>query len=63
MIEAGETPPTPVVTRWMKKLGTTAKPKGQGTGWSPEPRPELTPMPPDEDSAEARRKDLVKDAA
>jgi hypothetical protein len=60
MQEAGETPPAPVTIKWVKKLGTTAKPKGQGTGWAKEPRPELTAMPPDEDSAEARRADLVR---
>jgi hypothetical protein len=60
MIEAGETPPAPVTTKWIKKLGTGAKPKGQGTGFAKEPRPELTPMPPDTDSAEARSKDLVR---
>lgn len=60
MIEAGETPPTPVTVKWVKKLGTTAKPKGQGTGWAKEPRAELAPMPPDETSVVARHADLVK---
>jgi hypothetical protein len=60
MIEAGETPPEPVVAKWVKKLGTGAKPKGKGTGWARDPRPELTPMPPDTDSAEVRSGDLVK---
>jgi hypothetical protein len=60
MIEAGETPPPPVTAKWVKKLGTGAKPKGEGTGWAKDPSPELTPMPPDTNSAEARRRDLVK---
>jgi hypothetical protein len=60
MIEAGETPPAPVVVRWVKRLGTAVKPKGKGTGWARDPRPELTPMPPDTNSAEARRSDLVR---
>ncbi len=58
MIEAGETPPAPVVVRWIKKLGTGAKPKGKGTGWAKDPSPELTHMPPDEDSAESRSRDI-----
>jgi len=58
MIEAGETPPAPVVVRWIKKLGTGAKPKGKGTGWAKDPSPELTHMRPDEDSAEARSRDI-----
>jgi len=59
MEEAGEEVPVPVTKKWMQRLGTTAKPKGKGTGWSPMPV-EKTDMPPDTDSAEARRKDLVK---
>lgn len=63
MIEAGETPPAPVAAKWVKKLGTAAKPKGQGTGWAKEPRAELTPMPPDTDSADARSRDIVRTPA
>ena len=58
MIEAGETPPAPVVKKWMQKLGTGAKLKGKGTGWASDPRPELTAMPPDEDSVTARSSDI-----
>jgi hypothetical protein len=63
MVEAGETPPAPVVKKWMQKLGTAAKPKGQGTGWAADPRPEPTHMPPDTESAEARSADLNRKAA
>jgi hypothetical protein len=60
MIEAGETPPAPVVKKWMQKLGTGAKPKGKGTGWASDPRPVLTDMPPDTEWSEARSEDLMK---
>jgi hypothetical protein len=60
MIEAGETPPSPVTVKWVKKLGTGAKPKGKGTGWTKDPRPEPSEMPPDTQSAAARRADLVR---
>jgi hypothetical protein len=52
MIDAGETPPKPVVAKWIKKFGTGA--------WAKDPTPELTPMPPDTDSAEARRSDIER---
>ena len=48
----------PVVVRWIKKLGTGAKPKGKGTGWAKDPSAELAHMPPDEASAEARSRDI-----
>lgn len=60
MVEAGETPPVPVVQKWMQKLGIGAKPRGQGTGWSSLRAGGATEMPPDTKSAEARRMDLVK---
>jgi hypothetical protein len=58
MIEAGETPPLPVSKKWMQKLGTTAKPKGKGTGWSPLRRPVPNAMPPDTESTAARTQDI-----
>lgn len=52
MIEAGEEVPVPVTKKWMQRLGT-GKHK-----WAHIPV-EKTTMPPDTDSAEARRGDLV----
>ncbi len=60
MTEAGEEVPVPVTKKWMQRLGTTAKPKGKGTGWSPLSRPVPTDMPPDTESAEGRRLDINK---
>ncbi|HEV3318879.1 MAG TPA: hypothetical protein VG053_03975 [Solirubrobacteraceae bacterium] len=53
MIEAGEEVPVPVTKKWMQRLGT-GKHK-----WAHIPV-EKTTMPPDTESAEARRGDLVK---
>lgn len=58
--EAGEEVPVPVTKKWMQRLGTTAKPKGKGTGWSQLNKAVPTVMSPDTDSVEARRGDLVK---
>ncbi len=59
LTEAGEPVPTPTSIKWVKKLGTSVKPKGQGTGFAKEVRQVPVVMPPDLDSADARHKDLV----
>jgi hypothetical protein len=59
MQEAGEDVPRPTNRKWLQKLGLTAKPKGQGTGWARLPKVVPTTLTPDTDSAEARRRDLV----
>lgn len=60
MTEAGEEVPRPTNWKWLQRLGLAAKPKGKGTGWARLPKEVPTVMPPDTESAEARRGDLVK---
>ena len=50
--EAGEDVPTPTTVKWGQRLGIGK--------WAGLPKSELTPMPPDEDSAESRHRDLVR---